>query len=232
MKREISSWNVRGILERAGIKHTPHEIGLYQKAFRHKSSSKNNYELLEFYGDSIICLFTTQYLFHRYSPHYDEGILTTLRNTLVSTKYLIKFALHFEMNKYIVAKNVKFKKSMIEDCFESFIAALFMDAGSEKTKQFIKYCLDNLVNYGKLLATNTNYKDRVLNYFQTNKWGNPKYQLVSELGSSSKTFVVSILKKNKHLNYGVGKTKKEAEMHASYLALKNHNYKINSDFTL
>lgn len=229
MKNEINNENVKTILRKAGITHNINEIEIYRKALRHKSFSTNNYELLEFYGDSIIALFVTQYLFHRYSAHYDEGVLTRIKNALVSTKYLVKFSLYFELNKYIMTKNIKFKTSIIEDCFEAFIASLYIDAGSTKTKKFINYCLENLVDYGKLLSNNTNYKDRVLNYFRTNKYNNPTYHLVSELGNNTKTFVVSIRKNGKHLNYGVGKTKKEAEMHASYITLKNYNF-ISTNF--
>lgn len=235
--------DINTILNLAGINDVhPKNISIYQQAFIHKSylifdKTHKSYETLEFYGDSIIAVNTVQYLFQRYGDIFDEGKLSKLKNNIVSTAYLSKFAKYFNFGKFVLLSNYVEKLNgrkninILEDCFEAFIASIQIDIGCKVANQFITFCLDNLINYAKLLYVNTNYKDLALNYFQTNGWSHPKYLIDTELGCHhKKTFVVSIVKSYDNINQiicnGVGKTKKQAEMNASYNALKLFGEKL------
>jgi ribonuclease-3 len=198
---------------------------------------KNCYERLEFYGDSIVGSTTVEYLFMRF-PKFDEGVLTKIKTQVVSRDYLSMFANQFGFQKYLlISKYIENSYGrdcdrILEDCFEAFVGAISMDIGYDNAKKFILKCLDSYVNYSALLHTNENYKDRILNYFQVSGWNFPVYVLATQVGPPTKrTFVTHLYKKykssygmvNEKITVGYGFTKKDAEMDASYNALKKYN---------
>ena len=248
----ITKENIQNILKNANITTEINDIQKYQKSFTHKSYVKDtNYSFLndliklknnvvdfqdesneryEFYGDSVICSVTVEYLFLRY-PNFDEGMLTKLKTNIVSRDYLAKFARFHKFQKYILMSNHlenihgRNTDKFLEDCFEAWIAAIAMDLGYLTAKQFIIESIESCVNFSDLLFFNQNYKDRILNYFQKNGMGFPRYALVTTLGPPNKrTFVSNIYqdinRKRRVVCTGIGNTKKEAEMDASLNALK------------
>jgi ribonuclease-3 len=255
----ITKQNVEDILKNVDINIQINNIKKYQHAFTHKSYVKDtNYsflndliklndgivdfqeksnETLEFYGDSIVCSVSVEYLFLRY-PEFDEGMLTKLKTNIVSREYLAKFARFHNLEKYLLIsnhmENVVGRKAdkILEDVFESFIGSLSLDLGYLVAKQFIVETIEECVNFSELLFFNQNYKDRALNYFQTNGWNFPKYEIQCQLGPPNKrTFIINILKNYKDNNKwikeyvckGYGNTKKIAEQDASLNALKLYN---------
>ncbi len=242
--------NVVDILRKANISETPEKINIFQQAFVHKSYvltdknsklkvpygivpfQKNNYERLEFYGDSIIGASCVQYLYNRY-PEFDEGILTKLKNRIVSSEILSQFARYYNFQDYVLISNStennynsygRESQKILVDCFESFVAAISIEIGYIVAHRFVLNTIDKLINFGELLAINRNYKDRILKFFQKNSWKYPIYEIDSQIGlQNKKTFVINLYKGKKEdkilICNGVGRTKKEAEMHASYNAL-------------
>jgi len=261
-KRNVKLTNndVNMILKNNGIKKEINNVKKYQQAFTHKSYFKDtNYavlndliklkdgivdfqekcnETLEFYGDSIICSVTVEYLFLRY-PEFDEGMLTKLKTNIVSRDYLSKFARYHGFEKFLLLSNHmenlhgRELDRLLEDCYESFIGALSLDLGYLTAKDFIIESIENCVNFSELLFFNQNYKDRALNYFQKQGWNFPKYEVDCQLGPPTiRTFIVTILKNYKDENNmwvkeyvckGTGKTKKDAEQNASLNALIKYN---------
>ena len=253
----VTEKDIEKMFKNVDINKSVNDIKQYHKAFTHTSYQKDetfgflgnliqlkegvvdfqdsNNETLEFYGDSIVCSTTVEYLFLRY-PEFDEGILTKLKTNIVSRDYLAKFARYHGFEKFILMSNHmenihgRNGDRLLEDCFESFIGAVALDLGYLTAKQFIIESIENCVNFSDLLFFNQNYKDRVLNYFQKNGWNFPKYEVVTQLGPPNKrTFVVNILKNYKDYNnrwvkkvvcQGLGETKKSAEQSASMNALK------------
>ena len=192
-----------------------------------------SYETLEFYGDSIIASSAVEYLFKRY-PQFEEGELTKLKNKIVSSDFLSNFAKYYGFQTLVLLSNSieniygRDSNRILEDCFEAFTAAIALDINYSVSRKFVMNSMDNLINFSKLLYINENYKDRILNFFQLQGWNYPKYEIDMQLGpQNKKTFVVNLLldykNKNKWINKiickGIGKTKKSAEMNASYNAL-------------
>ena len=206
------------------------DLNLYTQAFTHKSfDPARNYEILEFYGDSIIAATVVEYLFHRYSLDFNQGELSILKNQIVSTHYLAKFAQYFEFQQFIRMHPTHTKPhlNVLEDCFEAFTAVIALDLSYQNAKDFVYFCIDHLVNYSSLIHHNRNYKDMILHHFQRQNWALPIYEIDTELGNySKKTFIVNLYrydqetKQRMMLASGIGKTKKEAEMNASYNAVK------------
>ena len=248
--------DIEKILKTANINNCPSDIKLYQKAFTHKSYTKDetykmlakfvkvndgvvdfqdeSYERLEFYGDSIICSVSVEYLFKRF-PTFEEGIMTKLKTKIVSREYLSKFAQFFNFEKYLLLSNHmenlfgRENDRILEDSYEAFVGAISLDISYDIAKKFILFSLDNCVDYSSLLYNNENYKDLILNYFQKQNWSFPKYEIINQLGSPTKrTYVCSIYKNYKINNkwikenvcIGYGNNKRDAEQNASYNALK------------
>lgn len=234
--KTFSLLDIELILKTAQISTKPINIDIYMQSFTHKSFHPTvNYEILEFYGDSIVSAMVVEYLFHRYRNEFNQGQLTIIKNKIVSTHFLAKFAKYFHFEKYIrINKYCHFiqMNKLLEDCFEAFIAAISLDIDYNTAKQFVYFCINNLVNYASLIYENYNYKELILHHFQSKKWSEPIYKLDMELGNySKKTFIINLYKKDEFICDGIGKTKKEAEMNASYNALilftKSNKFKIN-----
>ena len=98
-------------------------------------------ERFEFLGDSILSFIVSEYLFKNYP--YNEGILTNLRSLLVNTKSLAETAAGLEFGKLLrLSKGEeesmgRQNQSLLADCFEAFIGALFLDQGVEVVKSFL-----------------------------------------------------------------------------------------------
>lgn len=261
--KRINKNDIKNIFKKAKLSHFKiNDITTYQKAFVHKSyiirdnsvqsfntryGLKNDqvepqtksYDTYEFYGDSIVAISTVEYLFERYTD-FNEGELTKLKNMIVSSEYLANFSRYYNLGKFVLISNLvenmfgRNTNNILEDIFEAFVASIAIDVGFLEAKQFVKNTIDILVDFSKLLFVNTNYKDRILNFFQIKGWRYPKYKIIMELGpQNKKTFVVQLLinyynqKRGKNviktICSGVGKNKKLAEMNASYNALGIYN---------
>lgn len=250
----IKKEDVQNIFKNIDLNVCINDIKKYQHAFTHKSYVKdmshiffNNLitlkknivdfqeesnERLEFYGDSVICSVTVEYLFVRY-PNFDEGMLTKLKTRIVSREFLAKFARFHKFQKFLLISNHlenihgRNTDKLLEDCFESWIAAIVLDLGYVIAKQFIINTIESCINFSELLFFNQNYKDRILNYCQKKGLGFPRYLIDSQIGPPNKrTFIINIyLESNGKKNIlckGYGNTKKEGEQDASLNALIMH----------
>ena len=81
---------------------------LVKKALTHPSytqendlSSLENYERLEFFGDSVLKLFTSKLLFETY-PEAPEGELSKIRSILVSDAILAQVAVKIGLDKELI----------------------------------------------------------------------------------------------------------------------------------
>ncbi|MFQ6617400.1 MAG: ribonuclease III [Fidelibacterota bacterium] len=185
-----------------------------------------SYERLEFLGDSIIQFTVTEYLFSHFK-NKDEGELSKFRSVLVSRKNIAECAKHLNLSKHIIMSENeektggRNKKSILSDCFEALVGALFLDAGPDTSKKFV---LDKLIKKSINLAKGkiqTNFKSRLQEYIQKKGRPSPEYKLKGEMGPDhAKTFVVQVIVGDKIIGEGIGKTKKDAEQMAAKSALK------------
>ena len=75
---------------------------LMDEALVHCSSSASrNYERLEFFGDAVLRLAASNYLLTHYQ-NWSVGDMTSVRNVLVSDRYLSKIARHYQLETYLV----------------------------------------------------------------------------------------------------------------------------------
>lgn len=211
---------------------------LFDEALTHPSYNTEShvnkgydYERLEFLGDSVLRLFSGQYLFEKH-PTYDEGRLTKIRSCIVSDKFLAGVASNLEYYKYIdlgtgEEKDKGRKKESILACtFEAVLGAMYISSGFQKAKDFIYKVYDN-ANIEETMHY-YNSKEILQEYTQGINKDLPDYKVTNETGPShNKTFEVGVFYHNQLLGKGIGKTKKEAEQDAAKNAIEKLHIKEN-----
>src|SRR5262245_15842091 len=121
---------------------------LLQSALTHRSYLNENRrwptphnERLEFLGDAVLELITTEYLYRNF-PN-PEGELTNLRSALVNYKMLSEIASNLELDKFILLSKGEAKDTgrarqvILANAMESLIGAIYLDAGFEVSRQFV-----------------------------------------------------------------------------------------------
>jgi len=192
--------------------------------FYYKKHDVPNNERLEFLGDSVLQLITSQYLFEKY-PHLTEGELSLLRANLVKRERLGKIASNLKLDKIInMSPNLdeRGKITVLGDSLEALIGALYLDQGIEKTKEFVlEFILKDEDKYLK----KENFKDPktlLQEIFQAKYKKLPLYKLSEVSGPPHKRkFKVEVYLDDKKIGEGIGNSKQEAEFNAALQAIRN-----------
>ena len=231
-----------------------HNINLYRRAFVHKSycTRKNenfiegnvncpsdviplqedSNERIEFLGDSILNLAVANYLFERY-PDVNEGFLTTMRTKLVNGNMLAFLSKELNLGKYLIISqqieqnNGRMNKNILEDVFEAFIGAIFLDFekshndGFKFASRWIVSQIEEHVDFTDLMKTSINYKDKLVKLCQHQYQYIPKFFEIDikEVGGVKEHTVCVKNNTNEILGVGKGNSKKLAEIEAAKKAL-------------
>lgn len=203
------------------------DLALYKNALIHKSLYKltqTSNERLEFLGDSVVNLIVAEYLYSKY-PTENEGFLTKLRTKLVNRYTLCKFSTCIGLNKIVLlCKRIDTEEGrtnikILEDVFEAFIGAMFLDLGLLACKQFIIRVIEENIDFNEILIDD-NFKDILLRYTQKYNMTLPEYALVLQNGPPHKRlFTVQVIIDGQPLGVGYGSSKKIAEQHSAKLTL-------------
>jgi dsRNA-specific ribonuclease len=193
-----------------------------------------SYERLEYFGDRVLKVIVSMYLFHRY-PKQDEGFMTRLQTKLEDKKNLAIMSKEIGLGKYfIISKQIELingrnLEKIHEDVFESFIGALFLSNGFEPCMFLIVNLLETLIDYSEKLYCDNNYKDQLLRIHHQNKWIFPQYITIHFEGPPHKRkYIMGVEKQNisntdtiqtRCISYGIGSSKKEGEQNAAKMAL-------------
>jgi len=189
-------------------------------------------ERLEFLGDAVLNLIIGNYLYDRYCDS-DEGFLTRIRTKLVNGTMLAELNQHASLprfsiiSKQIEENNGRLNKKILEDCFEGFLGAIFLDAQSQGknaldvASQWVIGLIEDNLDFTELIKQNNNYKDAFLKYFQHNFNVLPKFiELSTDATNNGKIFRVVIKDNNNTIiGTGTGATKKSSENDAAKNAM-------------
>ena len=261
----IQEEDVNKILRNYGIKFKCINIDIYRKAFVHKSyitrknenyvtGNKNcpedclplqedSYERFEFLGDSVLSTTVANYLYQRY-PDQNEGFLTKMRSKLVNGHMLGNLCRKVGLNKWVIISkqieenNGRDNYKILEDIFEAFICAIFMDfnvvksdkkadisgIGFQIAEKWIINVIEDKIDFALLIKQNKNYKDKLIKYFQHTYLKLPNfYENDIKIVNSKKIFTIIIKNDEQIIGIGKGDTKKKAEQDASEKALQYYN---------
>lgn len=187
-----------------------------------KINRQKHYERLEFLGDAVLELVSSDFLFQTH-PEMPEGQLTKLRASMVCEPALAYCAKDLTLDSYIQlgrgeeATGGRYRDSIVSDVMEAVIGAIYLDGGMEPARTYIhRFILSDLENKQLFLDSKTNLQE----YMQQNLKKEFHYRLVEESGPEhDKVFLVEVVMEEKVLGRGKGRTKKAAEQQAAYEAL-------------
>ncbi|MDY2727338.1 MAG: ribonuclease III [Anaerostipes faecalis] len=191
---------------------------------RKMSKDKNN-ERLEFLGDAVLELVTSDYLFRIYKKE-PEGKLTKLRASLVCEPTLAMCAKDISLGDYLLLSRGedmtggRERDSILSDAFEAVIGAIYLDQGLEAARTFIEtYLMKDVENKVLFFDAKTHLQEIVQGE------GNEtlQYVLVKEEGPDhKKQFTIEARLGNTVIGTGVGGRKKTAEQHAAFEAINKY----------
>ncbi len=209
-----------------------HNLDLLVEAFTHRSylNEHRDYagshnERLEFLGDAVLELATTDFLFKKF-PAKTEGELTSYRAALVNTVSLAALGAALGVNDYLLLSKGESKDTgrardvILADTFEAIIGAIYLDQGYAAAEAFIGECL-----YGKIdeVIAKRSYQDaksRFQEVAQEKRNTTPRYETLSENGPDhAKLFTVGVFIDTQEIARGEGQSKQEAEQAAAEAAL-------------
>jgi ribonuclease-3 len=200
------------------------DVSLYRRAFTHKSALKRykgltgSYETLEFMGDSVLGFIITKHLFDLYEKH-QEGFLTKARTKMVRGKTLCEISKKLGMDRYILMDEKGIRNgwntndNILEDVFEAFVGAIYLDLGMVYAKQFIMNSFEKI----ELNLDDDNYKDQLMRMCQAMKIPTPDYRHIT---TTNGRFFISVFVDGMDCGSGFALTKKEAEQNAAEMLLK------------
>ncbi|HKW16854.1 MAG TPA: ribonuclease III [Terriglobales bacterium] len=188
-------------------------------------------EQMEFLGDAVLGLITTEELFRRF-PQFTEGQLSKLRAHLVSKNHLIHVAEQLQLGRYLrlgrgeEKSGGRNKSALLVDALEAVIGAVYLDSGVEPARAFVLQRivlpeLEEFISTGRA-ARVTDYKSALQESLQAVSRPQPAYVLVKESGPEhQKTFTIEarlLAPENGAIEFvgrAQGSTKKTAEQEAA-----------------
>lgn len=193
---------------------------------RHRQEKLESNERLEYLGDAVLELLVSQFLFDAY-PDQPEGFLSRTRASLVQEEALaklaklMKFDVFIQLGKGEKASGGQYRFSILADCFEAFLGALYLDQGLNRVKKLLDdYLLKD--HQAFLKEIHKDYKTLLQEKLQAEGQADIQYQLVKESGPDhARVFEMALYLNGQCLAKGQGRSKKQAEMQAAKTAYLN-----------
>lgn len=211
------------------IHYTFQDKELLENAMRHSSYANEKRlpkekcnERLEFLGDAVLELVSSEFLFYQ-NPHMPEGELTKTRASLVCEPSLAFCAREIQLGSYLLLgkgeerTGGRLRDSVTSDALEALIGAIYLDGGFANAKEFILNFVLNDIEHKKLFFDSKTILQEMV---QKNGTNEVSYELVKEEGPDhNKTFSVEVYIGETCYGNGSGRTKKAAEQNAAYHAI-------------
>lgn len=184
------------------------------------------YERLEFLGDSVLALVTTDFLVRNF-PEENEGQLTQKKSLLVSQTVLSKKAEAIDLKDHVILSDNAFKggvhgqDSIQTAVLEALIGGIYLDSGLESARTMVEKIILDDVDVIIDHTDHVNYKSHLQEWTQSRFKTYPRYRIRSTTGPEhDKIFIVEVRAGHNVTGKGRGKSKKDAEQIAAKEALK------------
>lgn len=187
----------------------------------------DNYEKLEYLGDSVLGLIVAEYFYHdkaieEYAKAQNrkiEGVLTDIKKILASNESLKPLAEDIKLEKYILYGVLENISDIFDDVIEALIAAIHLDQGYTEANDFVCEFFDIRGALGKIDGLNP--KGKLSEICDKNGWNLPEYRLIDEQGPDhKKSFTVGLYVCGGQVSTGNGYKIKDAEADAAEKYLK------------
>ncbi len=210
-----------------------HNESLLTTALTHRSalnegltSSSESNERLEFLGDAVLELCTTNFLYETLMDQ-PEGVLTSFRSALVKTTTLaeisnaIGLGERLYMSKGEERTGGRTNPSLLADSFEALLGALYLDQGYEAVYGFLEVYLFPKFEYIREHGLHRDHKSTFQELIQAKSLPTPVYQVLSEEGPDhDKRFTVGVFVGDEQYASAAGTSKQRAEQAAAQAALE------------
>lgn len=233
--------NTEGALEeRLGYKFSTRQ--LLERALTHSSavpelrgnsteetaaSLPRDNERLEFLGDAVLELLTSEYLLANF-PEWSEGQLSKSRARIVNAGSLemaarrLRLGEHLRLGRGEEKTGGREKQTLLADAFEAVIAAVYIDGGLGAARELLRRVLfeQALEERGERISE-SDRKSALQELLQGRGQSPAEYRLAGESGPDhQKTFQIEVWIDGECMATGEGSTKKEAEQCAARSALE------------
>lgn len=189
-----------------------------------KMSKESNNERLEFLGDAVLELVTSEYVYNRYKE-LSEGDLTKIRASIVCEQTLSSCAKDLDIGDFLLlgkgedASGGRFRESILSDALEAIIGAIYLDGGFTNAKEFVRKNILEQAEHKELFFDSKTILQEIIQ--NENNKQKIRYKLISEEGPDhNKSFTIALYVGNQQFGCGVGRTKKAAEQEAALQAIK------------
>ena len=210
-----------------------HNKALLKQALTHSSytneqkiNKTENYERIEFLGDAVLELVSSDFLFREH-PDVPEGELTKLRAAVVCEGALCEIARELGIPEEIRLGHGeengggRKRPSILADATEALLGAIYLDGGIEPARAFVLRFIPHKVDVAVAGGAFKDYKTMLQEIVQKNKQETLEYRLAGQSGPDhDKRFTMELLLNSNVFASGTGRSKKEAEQLAAKKALE------------
>lgn len=201
-------------------------MALTHSSFAYEVGSSEFNEKLEFLGDSVLGVAVTEFIYNRF-PHMQEGGLAKLRANLVRAETLAELARDIDLGRFLlIGKGAeqsggRKNESILADCLEAVIGAIYLDQGYEFSREFIiNLFRAKILEEGRqkeLGDPKTTLQELTMERWQVL----PDYQITDQEGPAHRPmFSATVSVRGQVFGRGVGTSKKRAEQLSAKQALK------------
>lgn len=186
-------------------------------------NKRSDYERLEFLGDSVLELISSEFLYEKY-PEVPEGGLSKKRASMVCEPSLAICARNMNFGKYIFfgkgeeLAGGREKESILSDVVEAVLGGIYLDSGLEAAKEYVYVKILSSLQEEELFVDS---KSALQELVSQGIGGSLEYEIVEESGPEhDKLFTMSVSLDGNELARGSGHTKKSAQQKAAKEAIK------------
>ena len=193
----------------------------------HKKSATEHNERLEFLGDAVLELVTTDFLFSNYDK--PEGILTAWRSALVRTESIgaagerLGYEKLIRMSRGEKHGSARARQQILANAFEATTGAIYLDKGYDAAK---KYITDNILSTLPQILEEESWRDPksyLQELSQARDGFTPIYKVIKEDGPDhEKTFTLGVFVGDKKMGEGEGPSKQIAQQEAAREAIRKY----------
>lgn len=188
-----------------------------------ENGEQESNERLEFLGDSVLGLVVTHYVFEHF-PTLPEGQLSEVRAGVVNARVLAEVAQELGLGDHLLlgkgedAAGGRAKQSILADAFEAVVAAVYLDSGFGTARDLVLRCLEDRIAEAAAGPGGRDYKTRLQELTAARVLGRPRYLVRDEGPDHAKHFFATVLVSDQSYGEGEGRSKKQAEQAAAFVA--------------
>lgn len=209
------------------VGHTFADPGLLLRALTHASMADrrlDSNERLEFLGDSVLGLVTSERIFVRF-PDLLEGEMTKIKSMAVSRQTCALIARSLGLDEMVrlgkgMQRDAVVPQSLAAAVLEAIIAAIYLDAGFDAARRFLLPLIDPLIERAAASGHQENYKSLLQQHAQQSASETPVYRVLDEKGPDhARCFKIGVEIGSRRFEAAWGQSKKQAEQAAALIAL-------------